>query len=95
LTTYRGEDGPWRAGDGNPFSPTLVGGTGYLWGLPLRVRTPMRAVVHVEAPGVAGLTRLARNRCGGERDEARVPRLGNSRIPRLDGSIYRGCWSPP
>jgi hypothetical protein len=41
-------------------------------GLPSRVRTPMRAVVLVEAPGAVGLTRVARNRCGGERDEARV-----------------------
>jgi hypothetical protein len=32
LTTYRGGDGPWRAGDGNPFSPTLGGGADYLWG---------------------------------------------------------------
>jgi hypothetical protein len=32
LTTYRGGDGPWRAGDGNPFSPTLGGGAGCLWG---------------------------------------------------------------
>jgi hypothetical protein len=41
-------------------------------GLPSRVRTPMRAVVLVEAPGAVGLTWVARNRCGGERDEARV-----------------------
>jgi hypothetical protein len=54
----------------------------------------MRAVVLVEAPGAVGLTRVARNQCGGERDEARVPRLGNRQIPRLDVSIYRGCWSP-
>jgi hypothetical protein len=64
-------------------------------GLPSRVRTHMRAVVLIEAPRVVGLTRVARNQCGGERDEARVPRHGNHRIPQLDGSIYRGCWSPP
>jgi hypothetical protein len=60
-------------------------------GVPSRVRTPMRAVVLVEAPRVVGLTRVARNQCSGERDEARVPRHGNHRIPQLDGSIYRGC----
>jgi hypothetical protein len=32
LITYHNGDGPWRAGDGNPFSPTLGGGTGCLWG---------------------------------------------------------------
>jgi hypothetical protein len=46
-------------------------------GLPSRVRTPMRAVVLVEAPGAVGLTRVARNQCGSERDEARVPWHGN------------------
>jgi hypothetical protein len=51
----------------------------------------MREVVLVEAPRVVGLTRVARNQCSGERDEARVPRHGNHRIPELDSSIYRGC----
>jgi hypothetical protein len=46
-------------------------------GLPSRVRTHMRVVVLVEALGAVGLTRVPRNRCGGERDEARVPRHGN------------------
>jgi hypothetical protein len=55
----------------------------------------MRAVVLVEAPAAVGLTRVARNRCGGERDEAWVPWDGNRQIPWLDGSIYRGCWFPP
>jgi hypothetical protein len=64
-------------------------------GLPSRVRTPKRAVVLVEAPRAVGLTRVARNRCGGKRGAARVPRLGNYQIAWLDGSIYRGCWSPP
>jgi hypothetical protein len=73
LTTYHGRDGPWRVGNGNPFSPTLGGGVAAYGSLPLRVRTPMRAVVLVEAPGAVGLTRVARNWCGGERDEARVP----------------------
>jgi hypothetical protein len=43
-----------------------------------------------EAPEAVGLGRAARNRCGGERGEARVPWLENHRIPRLGSSIYRG-----
>jgi hypothetical protein len=42
-----------------------------------KVRTPMRAVVLIEAPGAVGLAWEARDRCGGERGEAKVPRLGN------------------
>jgi hypothetical protein len=37
----------------------------------------MRAVVLVEVPGAVGLARVARNRCGGEQGEARVPWHGN------------------
>jgi hypothetical protein len=37
----------------------------------------MRAVVLIETPGAVGLARAARGRCGGERGEARVPRLVN------------------
>jgi hypothetical protein len=54
----------------------------------------MRVVVLVEAPGAVGLARAARNWCGGERGEARVPRFGNHQIPWLGGSIYRG-FGPP
>jgi hypothetical protein len=49
-----------------PFlQPEVVARAAY-GGLPLRVRTPMRTVVLVEAPRAVGLTRMARNRCGGK-----------------------------
>jgi hypothetical protein len=38
------------------------------------MKTPMMAVILVEAPGAVGLVRTVKTWCGGERGEARVSR---------------------
>jgi hypothetical protein len=45
---------------------------GCLGGSLATMKMPMMAVILIEAPGAVGLVWTVKNRCGGERGEARV-----------------------
>jgi hypothetical protein len=67
---------------------------GCLWGFSIKGENSYEGGGPSRSSTAVGLARVARNRCGGERGEARVPRHGNRRIPQLDDSIYRGLLLP-
>jgi hypothetical protein len=82
------------AGDGEAVRAKLGVDVDGFWGSSGKDEGTKGVSVFGEAPGALGLARVARNRCGIERGEARVPQLENRQIPRLGGSIYRGFWLP-
>jgi hypothetical protein len=92
---------PWEKGGqrrwlvmARQFEPSLASMSVASGAPPAKMKAPKGVSVFGEAPGALGLARVARNRCGIERGEARVPQLENRQIPWLGGSIYRGFWLP-
>jgi hypothetical protein len=61
----------------------------YYGGSPVMIKTPTRAVVHVEVVGAVGLARAAKNRCGGERGRALFSRWGKVVSGATGGFFYR------
>jgi hypothetical protein len=78
LLTVRKRRATTKAGDDRPFCPTLGSGVGCLWWFSGNDEDAYDGGDPCRSSRAVGLARTVKNRCGGERGEARVSRAWKS-----------------